>query len=310
MTSPSSIQSGNDPSTSIFGPRHLTQAIVLICIALGCLLFSKLARWVGFPTEHFKASLLQSPMEVGALLAGIIALGICAAIGDLILGRRWFLAGLFVATASLATWSVRGGPTQYVLLRADSTNAGRGVFAALLVEHLILMAAVAGLWIWMWAKHSATAIPAQIKDNSSDRDSRSTGSALLAQIGATLLILLILLGETAVKKQVLVSVFLAGMGGTAVSQAFFATSETARWYWLGPAVAGVVGYLAAFIQPSGLEIGHLNGFLIALARPLPLDYASLGTAGALLGYWVNGLIADEESEPVTTAPQASGQSRI
>jgi len=33
--------------------------------------------------------------------------------------------------------------------------------------------------------------------------------------------------------------------------------------------------------------GQGGGLLAPLARPLPLDYASLGTAGAILGYWTS-----------------------
>jgi hypothetical protein len=39
------------------------------------------------------------------------------------------------------------------------------------------------------------------------------------------------------------------------------------------------------------ETGRVTGVFAPLARPLPLDYASFGTAGALLGYWMG---ADRE----------------
>ena len=32
-------------------------------------------------------------------------------------------------------------------------------------------------------------------------------------------------------------------------------------------------------------VGDVRGYAPALARPLPLDYASAGVAGSLLGYW-------------------------
>jgi hypothetical protein len=283
MTDAPLPQPVNADDVSIFGPRRLTQLLVSVGIGLGVLIFWLIAKAIGFPAEpHFQGSFLQAPASVGALLIGILTLGVCAVLGDFIAGRRWFLAGLFIATCALATWAIRGGTVQYVLLRANTTGSGRNVMLALLIEHLILMAAVAGLWMWLWNKR-----PARPKIDEDENESRSTGAALLAQVGATLLILLIMLAETSVKKQVMVSVFIAGMGGTALSEMFFATPDSGRWYWIAPLIAGVVGYLMGYIQPAGMEIGYLSGFFSAWSRPLPLDYASLGCAGAILGYWTN-----------------------
>jgi hypothetical protein len=283
MTQAPPPQPVNADDVSIFGPRRLTQLLVLVGIGISVLIFWYVARWVRFPTEpHFQGSLLQAPAAVGALIVGLITLALCTLLGNLIAGRRWFLAGLFISTAALATWAIRGGTIQYALLRADNTGSGRNVFVSLLIEHLILMAAVAGLWMWLWTRKPAAQTPAEEED-----ESRSTGAALLAQVGATLLILLIMLAETSVKKQVTVSVFLAGMGGTALAEMFFATPDSARWYWIAPLITGVVGYVLGYLQPSGIEIGHLNGFFAAWSRPLPLDYASMGCAGAILGYWTN-----------------------
>ena len=52
---------------------------------------------------------------------------------------------------------------------------------------------------------------------------------------------------------------------------------------------GVVGYLLAWfnLPPDSLQTGRPHGgILSALARPLPLDYAGIGTAASLLGYWM------------------------
>ena len=51
-------------------------------------------------------------------------------------------------------------------------------------------------------------------------------------------------------------------------------------------ICGCIGHV--HIAP-GVAIGRPGfggGFLAGLARPLPLDYAGVGTAAALLGYWV------------------------
>ena len=57
-------------------------------------------------------------------------------------------------------------------------------------------------------------------------------------------------------------------------------------------IVGVFGYLFAYLafcstDPITWKSGTGGGTLAALARPLPLDYASLGTAGALVGYWTS-----------------------
>jgi hypothetical protein len=100
---------------------------------------------------------------------------------------------------------------------------------------------------------------------------------------------MVIQGQTEDKKQVLAAVGLGAFAG-----AFFPYWQPgvrpAAWYWAGPLVVGLAGYLWAFIaSPAGSVIGRAGidgGFLAALARPLPLDYASLGTAGAILGYWM------------------------
>lgn len=59
------------------------------------------------------------------------------------------------------------------------------------------------------------------------------------------------------------------------------------WYWAGPLMVGLVGYLLVFTgQDPQLVVGNPSGTFAALARPLPMDYASVGPAGALLGYWM------------------------
>jgi hypothetical protein len=295
MTQATVPETSDSDGGSIFTPRLLTQILAAIGIAIGAGLFWSVSRWMRVPDEpRFHGSLLQPPASIGGLIAMLLLLAVATLIGNLLLGRRWFLGGLFVATSSLAAIAIRGGPTSQVLLRAASSGSGRNVFFVLLVELLILIGAVAALWNWLWLRQPSPAQRLKKIDEVSKDEGRSTGAAILAQVGSTCIILLMALAETGVKKQVLTSVFLASLTGTAIAQSFFARADTGRWYWIGPAAAGVIGYILAFMQPAGLEIGHLSGFFGALSRPLPLDYASLGCAGALLGYWMN--LPIEESE--------------
>jgi hypothetical protein len=73
------------------------------------------------------------------------------------------------------------------------------------------------------------------------------------------------------------------------------------------------GYLFAWISPpAGVEFGRPGygtgggGFLVALARPLPLDYASVGTAGALLGYWMRRKSLHERDTLAAAAAAETG----
>ena len=52
------------------------------------------------------------------------------------------------------------------------------------------------------------------------------------------------------------------------------------------------------------KAGRGAGALAALGRPLPLDYASLGPAGAILGYWISR--GWERAKETDTAVPAEG----
>ena len=91
------------------------------------------------------------------------------------------------------------------------------------------------------------------------------------------------------KKEAQAGVFLSAFIGAAVTEYFFERENASAWFWAGPAVVGVAGYvLNYFYNAAGAPnvTGHLFGLFAPLSRPLPLDYASAGTVGALLGYWV------------------------
>jgi hypothetical protein len=61
-------------------------------------------------------------------------------------------------------------------------------------------------------------------------------------------------------------------------------------------VMGVIGYLLAYFTVDGLAIGDLHGWAGPLARATPLIYISMGTAGALVGYWCSRRWAQPEED--------------
>jgi hypothetical protein len=278
-----------DPAdASIFGPRRVTQAMVILTAVVSCLIFNAVAKAMHVPSEpKFRGVLLQPPgPQAGALVVGLLLLVACTGLGTLVLRRRWFLAGLMTAVAGLANWSVRGGPAEYVFFRADTFGQGKWVFIQMLGELTILFAVIGGLWNWLWARqqHLLLAMPEE-KEKGTERGSVLT--AILAQ-AAIMAVLLLLLSATSQKKQVLTSVFIAGLVATAIAESWFADVRAARWYWAAPLVVGVLGYAAGYFMPAGIEFGSVDperNIFAPLTRVLPLDYASLGCAGVLLGYW-------------------------
>ncbi len=296
MTHPALV-SENDSEASAPHPdtiRRWTQlyvgAMIVVCYAI----FWYGSGLLGIPSEpHFEGSLLQqsNPARtmVGMIAAAVLLSG-CAFLADAVLRTRWFLAGLAAACAGLFAWSWRGGPMQQVLFYASS----RGVFARLALELILLGAIVAMLWNFFWARGQrqaqlapVTVVPKPGTAKKSD-EQPSMIMALISQTVAMGAILLILLGQTDAKKQVLASVFIAALAGTSMAESYFADRRTARWYWVGPVLVGVIGYLFTGFRISNWEAGNrlMDGVtLAALARPLPLDYASVGMFGALIGYW-------------------------
>lgn len=281
----SAPHSDPDLDASIFEPRKLTQLLVLIAVGIACFLFWIVGRWLRIPFEpRFQPSLIQSPNGPVAFIAEIILIAVSWVIGDWIAGGRWRPAGLFAATVGLSVWSVRGGTMQYLLFHAQNAGTGRAVFPHLLAELVVLFVPIVAIWNWLFLRSIPRQKVGDKKTATETEASRSTATAIIAQVGVTILLLYILLVETPAKKQVLVGMFIACLAGTAVAQSFFANSRSWRWYWIGPLVAGAAGYIVAAFIPDGIQIGHLSGGLAPLARAVPLDYASFGCAGALLGY--------------------------
>jgi len=111
---------------------------------------------------------------------------------------------------------------------------------------------------------------------------------------------------------VLAAVFVASLLATLLAYSF-APVRPSVWFWMGPLVVGVIGYASGYVNwgrggPSLWKAGLASGFFAPLARPLPLDYASLGPAGAILGYWVSrGWQRAKELEAEAGAERAAPQ---
>jgi hypothetical protein len=277
-----------DPSSdAILTPYRRTQALVVLACILCFALFWQIGKWLHIPAERgFEASLLQQPNWVLDLVATYIVFACCVCIGTFIAGRSWFFGGLFSATVGLMALSGRGGGMHYVLFHAAAHGALGRVFFQLAVEQALLFLPVALIWTYFWRSYDAGSSTLKTASDTAGM-AASSGMAVLVQV-AIMAGAMLILTPTDAKKQVLIAVFLGAFAGTSLADYFIPEQKAAGWYWVAPFAVGLVGYLLAHFNNSGFTTGSPEGTFAALARPLPLDYASTGCAGALLGYWIGG----------------------
>lgn len=275
---------------------------------LACLLFWSAGKWFSIP-EHpgYEMSLALQPAAAGDLLLTGVVLWAATAVGTAVAGTIRFDAGLFAGAVGLAALSARGGPIRYVTQAAS----GPGVFLALALELLTLGALLGLAWFGLWLLYRGGRLEGDAsRDGLADQPHapRERVFALLVQTVVTAALVL-LLARTDEKKQVLAAVGIASFCATLVAYAASPVRPSV-WYWTGPVLTGVIGYTAAYFTwgdtaPLEWKNGAGGGALAALARPLPLDYASLGTAGAIAGYWTSRQWQRaKELEKPTAAPQA------
>jgi hypothetical protein len=266
------------------------KALLALASAAAFLLYWLAARSFHIP-EHpgYEMSLsLQPAAAADFLLVGVTML-VATAVATVVAGSVRFDAGLFGAAVGLTALSCRGGPMRFVAQAAG----GRGVFLAMALELLVLGALLGLAWFGLWLLYrggrlSGDALRDGLRDQPHEPGERI--HALLVQ-AAVMSVIVLLLARTDDKKQVLAAVGVASFAATLMSYAFSPVRPSV-WYWAGPILVGVLGYFVAYLSAGSMnsvasKSGAGGGALAALARPLPLDYASLGTAGAILGYWTS-----------------------
>jgi len=272
---------------SIFTPYRRTQLFVLIACIACFVMFWCAGRALSIPNETgFEASLLQQPHWPLDVLGTYVLFAVCVVLGTLIAGWTWFFAGLFAAAIGMVAFSARGGAMRYVLFHAAAGGSPRQVYLMLALEQCLLFLPIAIAWVIMHRRYEAATAgmqkaPAEPKESGTS----AVPMSLLTQIVAMGFVVL-LFAPTDAKKQVLIGGFVAGFVGTALTEHLFPDRKAARFFWVGPLMVGLIGYLVAYATGTDFTIGSPLGTFAALARPLPLDYASAGVAGAILGYWV------------------------
>lgn len=237
--------------------------------------FWKAGDLLGIPSQGgFSSSILQHGGGVAdlALFAGLLIL--LTAIFSLRRSRIASDAPLACAALGLAALSWRGGPMRATLIAAQSP----AIFLALTIELVLLSA---GLII---ARIISTKILGHRWPDDGPKPRLLPRNILIHAIITGLLVIFI--ARTDAKAQVTCAILIASAVATIICESM--TSEPlAATFWLGPLVAGIIGYLSAWLgTPTGLlQIGVAGG-LAPLARALPLDWAAFGTAGSIVGYWI------------------------
>jgi len=291
---------------------HRNRILLGLSVVVSFVLFWFAGKLFAIPVEPgFSASLLQQPSPTITLLIVAVVLIVSVLVSTLVAGSIRFDAGLFGAVLGLSALSLRGGPMRYVLMDAQS----RDVYLAMVLELVLLYGTVVLAWSVLWLLHRNNWLQADVfRDGVEDVDD-PMGQKLMATFtqGVVMLMVMALLARTDDKKQVLASVALSAMAGTFVAYHLFPVRPSV-WYWIGPLFVGIVGYFAAWFKPEHWVIGQVSR---ALATPLPLDYASFGPAGALIGYWISrkwqrakDVASEAEAETVVTKPKSAAKPQV
>jgi hypothetical protein len=264
-------------------PNRFTRYLLIPGIVICALINIWVGRVMHFP-ESLSASILQHPSSSALLLVIALAFFGATFAGSAIAGVYRFDAGVVCACMGLTVYSLRAGTMHAVLFDATSKH----IFMALAIEVALLGVMVWCAWQFQWALFRA----GWLKEDS-ERDGVIASEdeidqkimALCAEV-VIMVLLMLFMGQSDAKRQVLAAV---GISAIISSMAAYAVAPTqpSIWYWAGPFIVGALGYLANYLSPAGWEIGDPRGPLANLARPLPIDYASVGVAGAIAGYWLS-----------------------
>lgn len=229
--------------------------------------------WIGngfaVPLEKgYSATLLEASGLANLLVVTVAYLAIAAG-ASVTLGRFRRGIGLWAAAFGLAAISARGGTVSDFLRHGNS-------YGLLLVETVLLgVLAVAGLVVARVLSHQHPVL--HIDDEPPTLQNKLLSVGL--QTGVTIVLIWILC-QTDMKGQALAAVGAASVIGTLAADNVIPVGMTPMAV-IAPFVVAVIAYVWAMLSGHGLEPAN------PLARALPLDYASFGVAGTVMGHWIS-----------------------
>jgi hypothetical protein len=270
-----------------------TKAILLAGIAVAVGVFLFISYKFDIPTyPHFGGSLLSDASPITSFIVLGIGFIIAVLLSTLVAGTLRFDAGLFCGALGLSVISLRGGSVGDIV-RATSTGAQTPIiFIHFALELVVLYALISVAWSLLWGLHTSGYLKAdEFRDGVEDTDEPLIFkiSALVMQAGVMALCMF-LIAQTDAKPQVIAAVGISAFTGACAAYYMYPISPS-PWLWVGPLVVGGAGYVLAYFNINAAEglwkTGQLTHALAPLARPLPIDYATAGPAGAILAYWMS-----------------------
>ena len=286
----------------MLSPYYRTRLLVLAAVAICFALFWWAGKQFGIPMHPgYQVSLIMQPSAAAGFIVAAVLLMVSVAIGLVIAGGVRPDVAMVVACLGMAAWSFRGGSSERTWFWGLATGAGpQGVFLGLFFEMVILAAIVAAGWYALRMMR----VRGILEDDGEKVERIGTNLMALGVQVAAGAIAVYFVAQSTDKQQVLAAAFLCGFAGPMASQ-WFAPTSSRGWHFAAPLIVGMIGYLFAYVNPAGVATGDLSGALAALARPLPLDYASAGPAGAIMGHWMAQQWANEEEQPALQARPVS-----
>jgi len=271
---------------------HRPRLLLLAAIVVSVLVFhfaSQLFRVPAYP--HYGGVLIGESNPIIATVVVAVTLVAAVLLSTLVAGTVRFDAGLFCGVIGMATLSTRSGTVGDVLRQTAGANS-LVIFLHFALELVLLYAFVSIAWSILWSLHSGGLLKAdEFRDGVEDTDEPLVFkiSAFAMQAGVMALGMF-LFAQTDAKSQVLAAIGISSFVGACIAYYMYPISPS-PWLWTGPLVVGCAGYIVAYFQVSPTDTlwqtGHLTHTLAPLARPLPIDYATLGPAGAILAYWLS-----------------------
>jgi hypothetical protein len=269
--------------------------LLLLALMVSVGFYWLLGSLLGIPVfRGYDASLLRQPAPVLVLVVVAVGVAASAAVGTILTGGSRLEAGVFTAAFGMCALSLRGGPMRHTLLDAASPS----VFPLLAIEVVLLFAMLGVVWrVMLMLRRQGMLQKDEFQEGIEDQDEPLSQRLLALAMQVVMMgVLMLILSQTDQKLQVLAAVGISSWAATALSWQIFPTRASV-WYWTGPLLVAMAGYLMAWWSPDGWQIGLVPH---ALARPLPLDYVSFGVPGALLAHWAYARHQPAD-EPVSAA---------
>jgi hypothetical protein len=277
----------------VLSASRRTKLILLAGIAVAVGVFLFISYKFQIPTyPYFGGSLLSDASPITTFVALGVGLIVAVLLATLVAGTLRFDAGLFCGVLGLSVISLRGGRVGDILRVTAPSAQSPVIFVHFALELVVLYALISVAWSLLWGLHTSGYLKAdEFRDGVEDTDEPLLFkiSALIMQAGVMALCMF-LLAQTDAKPQVIAAVGVSAFAGATAAYAMYPISPS-PWLWVGPLAVGGAGYMLAYFNINLTDdlwkTGQLTHALAPLARPLPIDYATVGPAGAILAYWMS-----------------------